>query len=147
MPIDADVTFANTIFTATISFEGTTFGGDANFSDIKAERSIYFRRAQFKGSSADFQRAEVAGQLAVDQTTFVALPNFERARVAQTISLRNAHFQRGAIFSGAQVGGDFVMDYAEFGREGLFEGMKVKGDIYLVGTRFTDVANFREVDT
>ena len=109
---------------------------------------VGLQNCQFRSSVA-FVRANLAGTVSFDESTFKAKADFSTMKVGSDASFQKAIFEEAVNFDGANIGVNFVADEAEFKNkraEISFSGMTVGNRASFEGTVFEGPTNFEAAD-
>ncbi len=143
---EAPVRLVNTTFRRHVLFSDSAFQASANFSEMKAERSLFLERVEFAGPT-NLGNARVSGSLYVGGSKFSdtgSTPSFNSMKVDDAMFMRGAEFSGPLDFRHVRIAGSLDaqgMKFTSETGETDFNSTVVLGPIFLQGTRFAGPVN------
>ncbi|NJD63474.1 MAG: hypothetical protein FIA93_12235 [Deltaproteobacteria bacterium] len=159
LKVDADASFAETVFRGPADFGAAMLGGQfnlagarfagpgADFNGLEVRQGVSLRNAVFM-KGVDFAGAAVGGEFNAAGARFAGPDGqavFNGLKAARSVSFLNAAFAGPADFGSLEAGGDLVLDGARFdhpSRPAGFNGMKVAQNVSMEATVFRGPADF-----
>lgn len=119
----------------------------ANFNDLKAGDSVFFRKTEFHGS-VDFGSAKVANNFEADEAKFLNKDGaviFNATKVGGPAKFNKAEFCGHVNFSNAEIKSNLEANESRFLSEANFNGIKM-GTAFFNKAEFCGPVNFSNAD-